>query len=225
MRTVIGLAVMIFVYVGVSGNARERVQETLGAGPAGVVQVPSSQVPAEFRSILSGMGAATAGALNPKAGVLPGVFGSGGDAEEDAGPRPFADTGSPRQVARVKRDTRAHLRAVSALTRRVRRDPARAAAVLDRVYSRRVLAAAGPERRAELARKLAGVTSTTAQRVRVLAFQGVFVTGDQAIAVLDYARGVRPGRGGRWRELPSERWQVALRREAGTWRFERGLER
>lgn len=229
MRIVLVLAIFALITVASSERARDRIGGTLGIGQAALPPGADRDVPREYRGLLSSLQAATGpGGLRQRAGLLPGVFGTGSrSSEEEAqGPRPFADVGPPRQVARVKRDVRAGLRRVSAVTARSSPDPARAADAIARVYSRRVLAATAAEERTALARRLAGVGARAPQRVRVAAFHGVFVTGSRAVAVLDYARSLRDAAGGgRWRDLPLERWEVALRREGARWRFERGLER
>lgn len=232
MRIVLALAIFALLSVASSERARDRVGDTLGVGQAAAPRGLAGDAPPEYRQILSTFdSAASAGGLRERAGVLPGVFGtgprsSGAAGGEAAGPRPFADVGAPREVARVKRDIRAGLRRVSAVTGRAAPDPARAAAALERVYSGRVLDATAAEARVALPRRLAGVGARAPQRVRVAAFHGVFVAGTRAVAVLDYARAIRDAAGGGgWRQLPLERWEVALRRESGRWRFERGLER
>lgn len=111
MRIVLALAILAVVTVATSERARDRMGHTLGLGQASLPAGARGSAPPGFRDLLSGFGSATAaGTLRRRAGGLPGVFaGRPGSSGADV-PRPFADVGPPRQVARVKRDLRAALR-------------------------------------------------------------------------------------------------------------------
>ena len=223
MRYVVPLAILAVVLALRTSALRERLGMEGGQAVVPRAQGQLRGLPPELRSLYGGSGT---GLRTGGSNLLPGFFGGRGRPAAGAasGPRPFADSGPPRAVAAVKRDIRRHLATVSFVASRRIRSPERGALVLRLVYSAGVLSAAGPEGREQLAGRLEAVLGGGPQRLRVAAFQGVAVVGSRAVAVLDYRRSVRAGRRGRWRELRTGRWQVALVRERGTWRFAGGLE-
>jgi hypothetical protein len=195
------------------------------ASPFGAI-AQGQNIPAELRDILGAF--PTGDDLLSQGGSLPGLGAviSGGDDDEgeDDRLRPFGDTGPRGAVLRVKDAVRRHLRAISHFTRDFDRDSARAAAVIDRVYSRRVLGDLGEDGRRKLAVGLAGKPDDAARSLSVVQFHGVIVSGRHALALLDYRERRRYRRSSPWQSAPPERWQVTLLREDGHWRFVRGFD-
>ena len=93
---------------------------------------------------------------------------------------------------------------------------------MSEVYSAPVLAALGADGRRAFAARVAGRTQA-AQRIRVLDFQGVFVSGRRALAQVVYRLSTRAP-SGRFVARPPAIWTVTLSREDGRWRFVRGIE-
>ena len=77
-----------------------------------------------------------------------------------------------------------------------------------------------PEGRRAFAARVAGRTQA-AQRIKVLDFQGVFVSGRRALAQVVYRLSTRAP-SGRFVARPPAIWTVTLSREDGRWRFVRG---
>lgn len=224
VRLLISLIVVAVVAVWGYQRVADRVQGD--DGPLAAIGGHSANVPSQFREILGSM--PTGQTLLAQGGSLPGVGAlvrgrDDGDDEDDR-LRPFGDVGSRRAVARVKATVRRDLRTMSRFTRRFARTPEDAAAIVARVYSRRVLDELGADGRAKLARGLAGQPSDPARSLSVVQFQGVFVAGRRALALLDYRSSQRFRRGGPWQRMPATRWQITLIREDGRWRLVRGLE-
>ncbi len=92
----------------------------------------------------------------------------------------------------------------------------------------RAFADLGPRRavarvKRDVRRALRRLPPRSSQRVRVARFQGVAVSGDRAVAVVDIRRRVRPRPGAGWRDIPIERRNVVLQRKGREWRFVGGL--
>lgn len=225
VRLLISLVLLLVVAFWGYDRVTDRVQGE-GGGPFAGLGGQTANVPPQFRELLGSF--PTGKALLAKGGSLPGVGALVGDGdeddEEDDRLRPFGDVGSHRAVARVKATVRRHLRTMSRFTRRFARSPEDAAAVVRRVYSRHVLDELGADGRAKLARGLAGEPSDPARSLSVVQFQGVFVAGRRALALLDYRSSQRFRRGGPWQRMPAKRWQITLIREDDRWRLVRGLE-
>lgn len=120
---------------------------------------PARGVPPQFAEIVAGMKAAQRLPFMGAATAAP------------AAKRPFADRGSPRQVARVRRD----------VARALRR------------------------------------ASTPDDRVSVAAWQGIYVSGRRAVALVDLRRAVRSRRGMPFRRLPPARTRFELVRRGRSW--------
>ena len=90
------------------------------------------------------------------------------------------------------------------------------------VYSAPVLRALGANGRREFAERIAGRTQV-AQRIKVLDFQGIFVSGRRALAQVVYRMSLRAP-SGRYIARSPQRWTVRLVHEGDHWRFVRGLE-
>ena len=93
---------------------------------------------------------------------------------------------------------------------------------MSEVYSAPVLAALGADGRRAFAARVAGRTQA-AQRIKVLDFQGVFVSGSRALAQVVYRLSTRAPSGRFVARAPAI-WTVTLAREGGRWRFVRGIE-
>jgi hypothetical protein len=163
-------------------------------------------------------------ALLHRAEALPGLGAILGhdDAPPPVQALPFADIGTPRQLASVRRDIRRDLDAVNALSDAGGGTPQAAARTLADVYSARVLAALGPAGRRAFAARVAG-TSQVARHVRVLGYEGTMVSGRRAMAEVVYRVSVRAP-SGHFLVRPPSRWTVTLARERGRWRFVRGFD-
>jgi hypothetical protein len=223
------ISLTVIAVVGIWGY--QKLADRVGGGdghasPFGAVG-QSQNIPTEFQDILGSF--PTGDDLLRQGGSLPGVGAliSGGDdeAEEESDRlRPFGDVGSRAAVLRVKTTVRRHLRTISRFTRDFERDPGKAAAVIDQVYSRRVLDELGDDGRKKLAEGLAGQPDDPARSLSVVQFHGVVASGRHALVLLDYRERRRFRRGGPWQSAPPERWQVTLLREDGRWRFVRGFD-
>jgi hypothetical protein len=164
-------------------------------------------------------------ALLHSAEALPGlgaILGGHADAPPHTRAFPFADIGSPRELASVRRDIRRNLDAINALSDTGAGTPGAAARTLADVYSARVLAALGPRGRRAFAARVAG-TSRVARHVRVLGYEGMMVSGSRALAEVVYRVSVRAPSGHFLVRAPST-WTVTLARERGRWRFVRGFD-
>ena len=217
---VIGVLVLGFVF------AKQRLNEA-GAGAAPAPAVNTSQVPKEFQALLAAK-PDPAKVLRER-GALPGL-GSihrltskwrGGD-ETDAAMKPFADVGSRRELRVVRRDIRRDFAALNRLSAKGAATPAQVEKTLAEVYSAPVLAALGADGRRDFAERYAGETQA-AQRVKVLDFEGIFVSGRRALAQVVYRLSTRAPSGNFVARSP-QTWTVTLARESGRWRFVQGLE-
>jgi hypothetical protein len=185
-------------------------------------QVDTTGVPEEFRTLLAK--APDPAALLRERGALPGLGAirdlvDGDDPAPAATPRPFADVGTRRELKRVRRDIR---RDLALLNRAANRDAVTAERALAQVYSASVLARLGPDGRRRFAERVAGHTQA-AQRIKVLDFEGIFVSGRRALAQVVYRISTRSPSGRFVARSPAV-WTVTLARENGRWRFVQGFE-
>jgi hypothetical protein len=199
-----------------------------GAAPA-MPAVNTAGVPREFQTLLAAR--PDPAQLLRQRGALPGlgaisrIAGSlrGSDTSAPAQSRPFADVGSRSALRAVRRDIR---RDFAALNRLSEADggatPAEVSKTLAEVYSAPVLAALGSDGLRAFAERYAGRT-LVAQKVKVLDFDGVFVSGRHALAQVVYRLSMR-GPSGRYVARAPATWTVTLAQEDGRWRFVRGLE-
>ena len=137
--------------------------------------------------------------------------------------RPFADVGSRAELRAVRGDIRRDFAALNRLSSmRGGASPSQVSATLAEVYSAPVLAALGADGLRAFAERYAGRTQV-AQKVKVLDFDGVFVSGRRALAQVVYRLSLR-GPSGRYVARAPATWTVTLAHEDGRWRFVRGLE-
>ena len=211
LALVIGVLVLGFVF------AKQRLNEA-GAGAAPSPAVNTSQLPKEFQSLLAEK-PDPAKVLRER-GALPGL-GSirkltsklrGGGEPADAPMRPFADVGSRRELKIVRRDIRRDFAALNRLSARGTPTPAQVEKTLAEVYSAPVLVALGPDGRREFAERYAGETQA-AQKVEVLDFEGIFVSGRRALAQVVYRLWTRAPSGNFVARSPAT-WTVTLARES-----------
>lgn len=200
----------------------ERTQETAIAAPQ---RADLSRLPPELRGILGTTPDPAAilrssGAL-PGLGVIKRLVGHA-DKPAEAGTTPFADIGTPRQLRLVRHDVRRDLAALNHLSKGDGASPAEAADTLDEVYSAPILDALGPSGRRAFAARVAGRTEI-AQHVKVLGFEGIFVSGRRALARVVYQISVRAP-SGRYVARGPQTWTVTLAREGGRWHFVHGFE-
>lgn len=195
-------------------------------GGAGARPTPSSPpVPAQFQSILASRPDAIS--LLSQRGALPGLgvirrFAGRATGEVPSQPAPFADVGSRGEVRAVRADIRRDIRALNRLSDKDGSSIVEVEHTLSEVYSERVLGSLGEQGLRDFAARVAGRTQA-AQRIRVLDFQGVFVSGDRALAQVVYRLSTRAP-SGRFVARPPAIWTVTLAREDGRWRFVRGIE-
>ncbi len=200
--------------------------DSVGVSAPAAPQVNSSKVPEEFRSILSD--APDPARILRERGALPGLGAirrlTGGDSGADEAPalRPFADVGSRSQLRKVRADIRRDLAELNRLTHEGGGSLASAERTLAEVYSAPVLERLGPDGRREFAQQLAGRTRV-AQRIKVVDFEGVFVSGSRALAQVVYRLSTRSP-SGRFVAGSPATWTVRLAREGGRWRFVQGFE-
>jgi hypothetical protein len=188
---------------------------------------PGTNVPEQFRELLATN--INPGEVIAARGGLPGFStvrrlvtrDDGGAA--NSGPRPFADLGPARQVRAVKADVKRNLAALNGVTRRYQPAPAAVVRMLATVYSAAMLERLGEDGRRELAAGVAGAAAARGQVVRVVQFDGVFVSDRRALAQVMYRRFVRQPSGA-YLAGSTGSWQVLLSFDRGRWRFERGLE-
>jgi len=201
----------------------EQVQKTAAAPqPA---RIDLSSLPPELRTALAGM--PDPAALLGSTGALPGLGAikrlvGHGSKTVQAPMAPFADGGTPRELRLVRRDVKRNLAALNRLSDGNGAAPEEAARTLAEVYSAPILRALGTDGRRAFASRVAGRTQT-AERVKVLGFDGIFVSGRRALAQVVYRILVRlPS--GRYIERSPQTWDVTLARESGRWRFVQGFE-
>jgi hypothetical protein len=200
--------------------------DAVGVSSPAAPQVNSSKVPEEFRAILAD--APDPAQILRSKGALPGLGAisrlTGGDsgADEQPGPRPFADVGSRRELRKVRGDIRRDLAALNRLTHEGGGSLAAAERTLDQVYSAPVLERLGTDGRRAFASQLLGRTRV-AQRVKVVDFEGVFVSGSRALAQVVYRLSTRSPSGRFVAGAPAT-WTVRLAHEGGRWRFVQGFE-
>jgi hypothetical protein len=219
--------VLVIAVLGVAlVLVRAHVQAPDGGSPPAGAQVNLSRVPPQFRSLLASRPdpaaiLASRGAL-PGLGVIRRLTGrSSGDAGADQ-PQPFGDVGTRSQVRQVKRHIRRDIADLNRLSDGDAATPDEVQRTLSLVYSAAVLNALGPDGRRAFAARVVGTTRAS-QRVKVLDFDGVFVAGDRALAQVVYRISVRAPSGRFIARAPAT-WTVTLAREAGRWRFVRGIE-
>ena len=221
VRLAVVLAVLAVGFVVL----RERSPES-GAGAATAPQVNPAKLPKEFRGLLAAR-PDPAQVLRQR-GALPGLgairkftakLGS-----DDATPamRPFADVGSARELRKVRGDIRRDFTALNRLSSKGGASPERVQTTLTQVYSAPVLASLGAGGRRDFAELYAGRTRV-AQKIKVLDFEGVFVSGRRALAQIVYQLSTRAPSGHFVARAP-QTWTVTLAREAGRWRFVHGVE-
>jgi hypothetical protein len=194
----------------------------------GAVATPpaaAAQVPAQFRSILASQPDAMA--ILSQRGALPGLgvirrFAGRATGEMPSQPAPYADVGSRREVRAVQADIRRDIRALNRLSDKDGSSIVEVEHTLSQVYSERVLGSLGEQGRRAFAGRVAGRTQA-AQRIRVLDFQGVFVSGERALAQVVYRISTRAPSGRFVARAPAI-WTVTLALEDGRWRFVRGIE-
>jgi hypothetical protein len=187
--------------------------------PSSAVQ--GQALPPGLRSLLDA--GPDAAALLRSAGALPGLAAiQPGDPAAQPAVLPFANVGSRGELRGVRRDIRRDLAALNRLSDEDGATPAMAARTLAAVYSARVLTALGPAGRRAFATRVAGRTHI-AQRVRLLGYDGIFVSGPHALAQVVYRLSMRTP-SGRFLARAPETWTVTLVRERGRWRFVRGLD-
>jgi hypothetical protein len=215
------VAVVAVLAIGFVALKKAMPSASQGATPAPQVNV--SGVPAEFRAILADRPdpaqiLRSRGAL-PGLGVISRLVRGGSGADAPAQPAPFADVGSAAQLRSVRADLR---RDIAVLNRLSGGDVAAAERALAEVYSAPVLRDLGAEGRREFAARVAGRTEA-ARRIRVLDFQGIFVSGRRALAQIVYRMSLR-GPSGRFIARSPQTSTVRLVLEGDHWRFVRGVE-
>jgi hypothetical protein len=198
----------------------------VGAGAATPPPVNTAQLPAEFRDLIAAR--PDPARILRERGALPGLgsirrFAAGlRDDEKAPESRPFADVGSRRELRKVRGDIRRDFTALNRLSGKGGASPAQVERTLAQVYSASVLAALGADGRREFAERYAGRTEV-AQKVKVLDFEGVFVSGRRALAQIVYQVSTRASSGHFVARAP-QTWTVTLAREGGRWRFVQGIE-
>ena len=197
-----------------------------GAGAAASPQVSTAGVPAEFRKLLADSPDPAQilrdrGAL-PGLGAIRNFTAKLGKHEETTAIRPFADVGSRRELRKVRADIKRNFTALNKLSSNGGASPSEVQATLGRVYSAPVLASLGADGRRDFAERYAGRTEV-AQKIKVLDFEGVFVSGRRALAQVVYRLSTRAP-SGRFVARAPQTWSVSLAREGGHWRFVQGIE-
>jgi hypothetical protein len=219
VRIVAVVAVLAVAFIAL----KDRIPSASG-GAATAPVVNTTGVPSEFRAILADR--PDPAAILRSRGALPGLgvisrlaHGGGSDADTPEQPAPFADVGTPAELRAVRADIRRDLAVLNRLTDG---DVGAAERALADVYSAPVLRALGPSGRREFAERVAGRTQA-AQRIKVLDFQGIFVSGRRALAQVVYRLSMRAP-SGRYIARSPQTWTVTLAREGDHWRFVRGFE-
>jgi len=218
---------LMLVVAAIAGGVlflKARMDDATG-GASSTPQVSTAQVPSQFRSILASQPDPVSilrqrGAL-PGLGAIRRLAGREG-VQAPPQPAPFADVGSRGDLRQVRGDIRRDIAALNRLSAGGGASAADVGDTLAEVYSAPVLSALGPDGRRAFAARVAGRTQA-AQRVEVLDFQGVFVSGTRALAQVVYRLSTRAP-SGRFAARPPQIWTVTLAREDGRWRFVRGIE-
>jgi hypothetical protein len=226
VRLVLAIAVFAIGFVVV----KQRVGEA-GAGPAPTMPaVSTAGMPREFQTLLASR--PDPAQILRQRGALPGLgsikrlagsLGGSSDSGATSTVRPFADVGTRAELRAVRGDIRRDFAALNHLSSmRGGASPSQVSATLSEVYSAPVLAALGADGLRAFAERYAGRTQV-AQKVTVLDFDGVFVSGRRALAQVVYRLSMR-GPSGRYVARAPATWTVTLAHEDGRWRFVRGLE-
>ncbi len=217
--------VIVIAVLGIAVVVVKQRSDAVGVSAPATPRVNSPQAPEEFRRILAD--APDPARILRERGALPGLgairrLAGDSDADDAPGTRPFADVGSRRDLRKVRADIRRDLAALNRLTHKGGGSLASAERTLAEVYSAPVLERLGPDGRRAFAQQLAGRTRV-AQRIRVVDFEGVFVSGSRALAQVVYRLSTRSP-SGRFVARSPETWTVRLAREGGRWRFVQGFE-
>lgn len=163
----------------VAGPLRDALGGDAQRRPMGPISpVPAQGIPPQLADVLGEVGEMHRQSL---AGRLVGRGGGPRDAwpaAAQSGPQPFADRGSRRHIARLRRDVHRALRAASTLD----------------------------------------------NRVAAAAWQGVYVSGRRAVALVDLRRAIRTRQGLPFRRLPVTRTRLELRRQARRWQIVNGAQ-
>jgi len=225
--------VVVIAVVAVGFVLVKRQVNDAGAGAAEAPTMPAvstAGMPKEFQQLLAAR--PDASQILAQRGALPGLgsirriagkLDHGGEDGGAAPTRPFADVGSRGELRKVRGDIRRDVAALNRLSStRGGASPSEVSATLAEVYSAPVLAALGADGRRAFAERYAGRTEVS-QKVKVLDFEGVFVSGRRALAQVVYRLSTR-GPSGRFVGRAPATWTVTLAQENGRWRFVRGLE-
>ena len=221
IRLLVVIAILAAGVVVVKQRADD-VGSTLAGGAAG----QPAQIPPEFRPLLAD--APDPAPILRERGALPGLgairrfAGGGSDDTSEPAVRPFADVGTRRELNKVRGDIRRDIAALNRLSAKGGADLASAERTLAEVYSAPVLARLGTDGRRAFAERLVGRTQA-AQRIKVVDFDGVFVSGRRALAQVVYRLSTRAP-SGRFVARAPQVWTVTLAHEGGRWRFVRGFE-
>ncbi|MDA0163507.1 hypothetical protein OM076_24755 [Solirubrobacter ginsenosidimutans] len=199
-----------------------------GAAPA-VPTVNTAGMPKEIRALVADRPDPVE--MLRRRGALPGMgairkladklAGDGSAAQTQMAP--FADVGSRRELREVRADIRRDFAALNRLSAvEGGASIADITKTLAEVYSAPVLNALGTDGVRDFASRYAGRTEV-AQKVKILDFEGVFVSGARALAQVVYRLSLRAPSGRYVARAPAT-WTVTLAREDGRWRFVQGLE-
>jgi hypothetical protein len=227
VRLVLVVAVLAVGFVVVKQQTGEA---GAGAAAPSAPVVNTAGMPRQFQALLAAR--PDPAQLLAQRGALPGLgairriagkLSAGEDTAAAPAARPFADVGSRKEVRAVRTDIRRDFAALNRLSSSPGgASPAEVSATLAEVYSAPVLAALGADGLRAFAERYAGRTQV-AQKVKVLDFDGVFVSGRRALAQVVYRLSMRAPSGRYVARAPAT-WTVTLAREDGRWRFVRGLE-
>ena len=185
-------------------------------------------MPREFRELLAGAARPGAGAAParrlPGLGAIRKLTGKlAATTRRRAGDAPVRRRRRPPRAAQGPRRHPPRLHgAEPPLSIKGGASPAQVQATLPQVYSAPVLASLGADGRRDFAERYAGRTRV-AQKIKVLDFEGVFVSGRRALAQVVYRLSTRAP-SGRFVARSPQTWTVTLAREGGRWRFVQGIE-
>jgi hypothetical protein len=208
---------------------KQRASDEAGAGAMPVPTVNTAGMPKEIRALVADRPDPME--MLRRRGALPGMGAISkladrfdGDADTAKTPMvPFADVGTRRELRKVRADIRrdfAQLNRLSSMDGGA--SVAEVSKTLAEVYSAPVLQALGTDGVRAFAERYAGRTEV-AQKVKILDFEGVFVSGARALAQIVYRLSLRAPSGRYVARAPAT-WTVTLAREGGRWRFVQGLE-